>query len=198
MEKKEIRKTILKKRRALDENEVKYLSDMICEKLKSSDIDAEDLCLYMPINNEVDVPVIAEEARRQGKRLWLPRVDGETMDFFRYDEDTVLVTGSYDIMEPDSDEMLEPDENTLIIMPGAVFSESRDRIGYGGGYYDRFLCKFKGLSAGLCYDKNVLKSIDFDEYDVSVDCLVTESGIKKINRRRKDNRYKRENICRTY
>ena len=68
------------------------------------------------------------------------------MDFFRYDEDTVLVTGSYDIMEPDSDEMLEPDENTLIIMPGAVFSESRDRIGYGGGYYDRYLEKYRSAS----------------------------------------------------
>ena len=180
MEKKEIRKTILKKRRALDENEVKYLSDMICEKLKSSDIfaDAEDLCLYMPINNEVDVPAIAEEARRQGKRLWLPRVDGETMDFFRYDEDTVLVTGSYDIMEPDSDEMLEPDENTLIIMPGAVFSESRDRIGYGGGYYDRYLEKYpQCITAAVCYDFQILESIPSEEHDRKPDAIVSEKRI---------------------
>ena len=167
MEKKEIRKTILKKRRALDENEVKYLSDMICEKLKSSDIfaDAEDLCLYMPINNEVDVPVIAEEARRQGKRLWLPRVDGETMDFFRYDEDTVLVTGSYD-------------ENTLIIMPGAVFSESRDRIGYGGGYYDRYLEKYpQCITAAVCYDFQILESIPSEEHDRKPDAIVSEKRI---------------------
>ena len=80
-----------------------------------------------------------------------------------------LKSESSGILEPKNHlkKVFDFSKPALCIVPGLCFDKDGFRVGYGGGYYDRFLCKFKGLSAGLCYDKNVLKSIDFDEYDVS-------------------------------
>ena len=110
------------------------------------------------------------------------------MNFMFIESFDELEIGKFGILEPKNHlkKVFDFSKPALCVVPGLCFDKNGFRVGYGGGYYDRFLCKFKGLSAGLCYDKNVLKSIDFDEYDVSVDCLVTESGIKKINRREND------------
>ena len=101
--------------------------------------DAEDLCLYMPIRNEVDLEILREAAWRDGKRVWLPKVFGERMEFHFFGPESSLEEGAYGILEPEAGEVLEPGEATLVVMPGAVFSKSHDRIGYGGGYYDRYL-----------------------------------------------------------
>ncbi len=175
--KKEIRKKILGMRRALQEHQVRDMSRMICDSIRMSDVyrAAEDICLYMPINNEVDVPQLAGEALCDGKRLWLPRVDGDSMDFFRYDENTQFDTGSYNIREPQTDEMLTPGPGTLIVMPGAVFSESRDRIGYGGGYYDRYLRMYPECSTlAVCYDFQILDDIPSESHDRKPDVIVSE------------------------
>ena len=103
------------------------------------------MCLYMPVRNEVDVSYLLKDALDSEKNVWLPKVRDNDMEFCHYDENTELVSGEYGILEPSSEYMLEPDEGTLIIMPGAVFSCKGDRIGYGGGYYDRYLERYPVL-----------------------------------------------------
>lgn len=180
MEKKDVRKKILKERRAMNEQDVKMMSHEICLKIRTSILyeNADDICLYMPVNNEVDVPQIIDAAVEDGKRLWLPRVDGENMDFFRYDENTNLVKGSFNIMEPDSDEKLYPDSRTLVVMPGAVFSETKDRIGYGGGFYDRYLnANTQCRTMAVCYDFQILEEIPSEEHDKKPDVIISEKRI---------------------
>lgn len=191
--KKEIRKAILAERRALDEETAALASQVICRKVMQiyAYEEAEDICLYVPINNEVDAMLLAEAAREDGKRVWIPKVitkgtkarDGQPgeagiMKFNAYTGAGDIMTGPYGIGESESEDFLDPDEKTLLIMPGAVFTPWRDRIGYGGGYYDRFLeenpeCK----TIALCFDLQIVEELPAEEHDRKPDYLVSETSI---------------------
>lgn len=187
--KKEIRKAVLAERRALDEETAALASQVICRKIM--DIDAyemaTDVCLYMPINNEVDVLLLAEIAAEQGKNVWVPKVirKGEKgtagdMVFNRYEGsgEDATVTGAYDITESISEEVLEPNDTTVIIMPGAVFTPWRDRIGYGGGFYDKFLDEHPQIKTiAACFDLQVVPEIPVEEFDKKPDYVVSETSI---------------------
>ena len=187
--KKEIRKEILAQRKALDEETVSLASQVICRKLMSIESyeEAEDLCLYMPYNNEVDVMLLADIAIEQGKKVWVPKVikkadgsDAGDMVFNRYlGADGGSVTeGAYSIRESTSDEILKPDDKTLVIMPGAVFTPWRDRIGYGGGFYDKFLAEHPMChTIGVCYDLQMVDELPVQEHDQKPEYVVCESGI---------------------
>ena len=194
--KKEIRKAILAERGAIDPETAALASQVICRKLMDIDIyeDAEDICLYMPYNNEVDVMLLAEVAEEQGKRIWVPKVlkkpvragtektithAGE-MVFNRYPGSDAgnMTEGAYGIIESASDEILEPGENTLIILPGVVYTPWRERIGYGGGFYNRYLTKYPMCKTiGVCYDLQLVDELPVEEHDIKPDYVVCESGI---------------------
>ena len=187
--KKEIRKAVLAERRALDEETAALASQVICRKIMEIEAyeEAENLCLYMPINNEVDVLLLAEIAQAQGKKVWVPKVinKGESgragdMVFNRYQgtSDGAVETGAYDITESTSEEILTPDDKTLIIMPGAVFTPWRDRIGYGGGFYDKFLEEHPQCrTIAACYDLQVVDELPVEEFDKKPDYVVSETSI---------------------
>ncbi len=191
--KKEIRKEILRQRRALDEETVALASQVICRKVLNIDAyeEAENVCLYMPINNEVDAMLLADAAKADGKNVWIPKVITKTvkasaddkgqageMRFNAYTGEDCIETGAYDIRESTSDVFLEPNDKTVIIMPGAVFTPWRDRIGYGGGYYDKFLdenpqCK----TIALCFDLQIVDELPAEAHDKKPDYVVSETGI---------------------
>lgn len=179
-DKKTIRKEILTVRKNLKKDEVEELSVAVCGIVREQEVykKAEDICLYMPINNETDVRYLAEPARREGKRVWLPKVAGSEMDFYAYDEDTKMIEGAYNIQEPESEEILKPDDNTLVIMPGAAFSEHRDRIGYGGGYYDKYLEKHpKCMTMAVCYNFQIVDELPAEEHDIKPQAVVSETKV---------------------
>lgn len=178
--KNEIRKRILKQRKALEGSIVAELSKVICAKIQTLEtyMEAEHLCIYMPINQEVDVTYLAEDAWEQGKKVWLPVTQGKEMKFVRYKKDMVLNIGNYGIMEPDSDEVLESGGNTLIVMPGAVFSEKGDRIGYGGGYYDRYLAEYPQCrTCAAAYDFQIVAELPAEEHDIRPEFVITEEKV---------------------
>ena len=110
--KKALRKEILAKRRNLPEAYQKQAAKAIYEKLRALAVykEATVLCLYVPIHKEVDLFQYIPEFRADGKQIYLPRVNGNTMDFYAYNEQTALVEGAYHILEPDSMAQLEPEE----------------------------------------------------------------------------------------
>lgn len=180
MSKKEIRRKILSERKAIDERTVEKCSGNVCKsvELLNSYACSENLCLYMPINNEVDVTPMIDGALKNGKKVWLPKVSGDEMEFYRYDRNTPLITGKYNIQEPDSEEMLIPDGKTLVIMPGAVFSEKKDRIGYGGGYYDKYLSRYPMcMTVAVCYDFQILDDIPAEDHDMRPQKIVSDKRI---------------------
>lgn len=177
--KKEIRQHILKQRNDMSFAEVQELSKEICEKIKGLDIyiKAKNICLYMPVNNEVDVTLLADNAWQDGKALWLPKTSENTMGFFKFSHDTVLSAGTFGVLEPISDDRLEPDSDTLVLMPGVAFSPDGGRVGYGSGYYDRYLNGHEEcMTAAVCYGFQILPEIPMEEHDVKPDMIVCESG----------------------
>lgn len=170
--KKALRREILAKRRNLSEAYQKQAAKEIYEKLRALAVykEASVLCLYVPIQNEVDLFQYISEFRADGKQIYLPRVNGNTMDFYVYNEQTVLVEGAYHILEPDSMAQLEPEEfggSCLIVMPGAVFTKNCDRIGYGGGYYDRYLALHPEChTVAVGYAVQIVDSIKTEETDI--------------------------------
>lgn len=176
MKKKELRSHILDMRLALTADEVYEYSGIICRKLAASDAfkKAEDICLYMPIHNEVDVTLLFDDSLAGGKNIWLPKITGHTMDFYSFDGATNMVLGTYNIKEPESAVSLLPNADTLIVMPGSVFSKDCCRIGYGGGYYDRYLEQHpECMTIAVAYDFQVIDDIPTKEYDIKPKRIIT-------------------------
>lgn len=139
------------------------------------------LC-YSAINDEVDTSLIISKAIQDGKILALPYcVDDNGIMEFNIIEDfnRQTVTGSYGIIEPNINlcKRLETLDNSVIIVPALCFDKRGYRLGYGKGYYDRFLEKHSLISVGLCYNSLVKNEIPIDKYDKPVNFILTESQI---------------------
>ena len=183
--KSELRKTILEQRRALSDEEVYELSTQICNKVKETQeyIEADDICMYMPANNEVDVTYLIEDAWSKGKTVWLPKTAGRRMDFFKFDSTTPLSEGSFKILEPESDIMLDPDDKTLILMPGVAFSMDGGRIGYGAGYYDIYLEQHSdSKKMAVCYNFQIVDELPMEEHDIKPDFIISEKTTGKVSK----------------
>ena len=175
--KRELREEILNKREGLSSDDVESFSKVICGKIAETAYyaDAADICVYMPIRNEVRLAGLVNAARKDGKTLWLPRTEDGVMRFYRWDDGTEMTRGPFGIWEPEPCYPLPEDRDVLVIMPGAVFSRDRDRIGYGGGYYDRFLKNRENShTIAVCYDIQIVGEIPAERHDVRPDMVMSE------------------------
>ena len=95
------------------------------------------------------------------------------MGFYKFGNDTALSVGTYGVLEPVSEEKLEPGEDTLVLMPGVAFTAAGERIGYGGGFYDRFLSQEPNHpTVALCYEFQMVESLPTEEFDIPVDLVL--------------------------
>ena len=179
--KKELKRNLFKLVRSNIENK-EALSLAICKKLLGSEIykNSDEVFLYASAGSEVSTDMILGKAFADGKKVAFPRcMDKEgNMEFYyvkAYDE---LQIGYYGIMTPPADFCAHfGSEHTLCIVPGIAFSKDGYRIGYGKGYYDRFLSGFKGVSVGFCYSQCLTDTLPVDETDKKVDYLITDKKI---------------------
>ena len=147
------------------------------------------LC-YIPYKSEIDTRVIIRHSLESRKTVGVPKIDPARarMRFFAIrDLDRSLHRGSYGILEPnDGCREILYDTVDLVIAPGLAFTRSGDRLGYGGGYYDRFLASHPGIPCcALVYDRLILESLPVKKTDVQVDYLITETGVlTTLNKRR--------------
>lgn len=175
--KKELREEILNKREGLSSDDVESFSKVICGKIAETAYyaDTADICVYMPIRNEVRLAGLVTAARKDGKTLWLPRIEDSVMRFYRWDDGAKMTRGSFGIWEPEPRYPLHEYRTVLVIMPGAVFSRDRDRIGYGGGYYDRFLKDREDRhTIAVCYDIQIVDEIPSERHDIRPDMVMSE------------------------
>ncbi|MDE6026411.1 MAG: 5-formyltetrahydrofolate cyclo-ligase [Lachnospiraceae bacterium] len=174
--KKEIRKRMLQIRNGLEEAYIKQASHEICTRLKACPLfeDAKSICLYMPVNNEVDVTELFDDLTMEGKKIYLPKVKDGNMEFYLFTGTDHLTKGAYNIPEPDSSICLTPEENTLVVMPGVAFSRDGYRLGYGGGYYDRYLSKYPQCkTVAVCYKEQIVDKLVTEEHDVKPDFIIS-------------------------
>lgn len=145
---------------------------------------SKDILLYASTQDEVDTKRIFECAIGDGKRVAFPVCDPETNTMtYRYVKSMDELTGKYyDIPEPSEEcEICVPDNFTICIVPGLVFDKDGYRIGYGKGYYDRFLSAFGGVSIGLVYSQLLLPRVPKGRFDRHVDVIISEKGVYAVN-----------------
>lgn len=155
------------------------LDDAICNRIisLSSFRFADTVLIYSPIGSEIDVNKVARRALSLGKRVAFPVCDTSSREMtFKYisslDE---LEIGAYSIPEPKADaECFMHIQHSLCIVPALAFDRFGFRLGYGGGYYDKFLKKFDGVTLGVCYEALIRDTLPAGVYDVPVDVIVTE------------------------
>jgi 5-formyltetrahydrofolate cyclo-ligase len=181
MEKQELRAMLRQKRDSIDPEQKKQLDRAIVERIAASKEfkAANKLLLYAPHGSEINLLPLVRLARKIGKTVAFPRCDVEhtTMRFYVLEPDARLVRGAYGIAEPAPDAPLcEPDAHTLCILPGLSFDTRGNRIGYGKGYYDRFLADFTGMTVGAVYEQLLSDVIPTEEHDLPVQALFTESA----------------------
>ena len=190
--KKDLRKEILAQRNALLQQERIAKSEQIASKViaMKAFAQSEVVLLYAPIKSEVDTQGIFLEAKRLGKEIYYPRVLGEQMEFYRIEEDTEYDTSAYGIREPKPESakayVPDKDDTVLVVMPGAVFDRDGNRIGYGGGYYDKyihwlhqFIAEERVSKVAVSFACQVVDvgMIKREKHDIQVDCIVTEEDV---------------------
>ena len=180
-EKKTLRAKYRAAREALTREERAPMDERICEVIAScaSYRYAEVILGYVPFGFEVDITPLLRRAIADGKRLALPRTYGRGEMTFRYASSlTELSPGKYGIPEPQEEcPPYEGSPATLCLVPAIVYDRNGRRIGYGGGYYDRFLRAFPVTALGVIYRAFVLPSLPLGRYDYAVTALATERGI---------------------
>ena len=181
-----LRKEYLRIRRNLKDKQEK--DEGIFENLLSLSCvqNAGLLLVYVSSPIEVDTRRFIEYTLRKGQKLALPvcREGTNEMDFYRIETTDCLVPGKYKgIYEPDPSrcQKCKITDNTVCIVPGLSFDKNGYRLGYGKGYYDRFLSENSVLTIGLCYEECVSESLPFEKHDKCVSVLVTEKEIYKEN-----------------
>lgn len=140
---------------------------------------ADKIYTYVSMDNEIDTIMLIDYSLSFEKRVFVPRVSGKDMEFYEISDISELSPGYMGIYEPDINGK-EPDysKSGFMCMPGLAFDRSYNRIGYGGGFYDRYLSVENNLyKAALAYEAQILESIPAQDSDVRPDMIVTEENI---------------------
>jgi 5-formyltetrahydrofolate cyclo-ligase len=175
MDKKALRGEIRQKKRAMTEEEIVRKSEALGVLFAQSPLyrQAKTIYGYLPYNQEVRTVPMLEQAIRDGKQVAVPKVIGEEMKFIYITDMTRVETGYAGIPEPVDDGPEGDDPHALVLMPGLAFDPQGHRIGYGGGFYDRFLEKEpEHPTLALCYDFQMLPHLETEAHDIPVDCVL--------------------------
>ena len=175
MNKQELRRTIRERKRAMTEEEIVERSNALAEKFYHTPAyqAASTIYGYLPYNQEVRTIPMLQRALDDGKRVAVPKVYGEEMRFIYLEDLTQVSKGYAGIPEPIADAPVAEDQRALVLMPGLAFDPQGHRIGYGGGFYDRFLAQEPHHpTLALCYEFQMQAHLDTEEFDIPVDTVL--------------------------
>lgn len=175
MDKKVLRSMIREKKRNMTEEQIVSASRRLGELFRAHPLyqSAKTIYGYLPYNQEVRTIPMLEQAIRDGKRVAVPKVFGDEMKFIYLDDLTKIEKGYCGIPEPVENGPEADDPTALVLMPGLAFDSQGHRIGYGGGFYDKFLAAEPDHpTLALCYEFQMVEHLETEEFDVPVDCVL--------------------------
>ncbi len=174
MDKKALRRQISALKRALTEEQISFASHGLTQQFLSHPLylQAKSIYAYLSYNQEVRTETLISAALKSGKKVAVPKVFGEEMRFLWIDESSCIEEGYKGIPEPVEGEIAD-DPEALVLMPGLAFDPCGRRMGYGGGFYDRFLAAEPHPTIALCYDFQLLDALPTEEHDIPVDAVLT-------------------------
>ena len=172
-------KNILRKDVKLKRKEIinkKELDEMIKNKLLNHEyiINSQNILIYISMNLEVDTINLIKELFKLKKNLYAPRIEGDVIKFYKFNSLDELKINKFKILEPISNIEIKSYKNCLIIVPGLLFDKNNNRLGYGGGYYDRFLSNLDIYKIGVCYSEFLIDFLEVFEHDIKMNIVVTE------------------------
>ena len=180
-EKNILRRDILKRRNEISDKDKKDRNFKILNiltQLKEVK-DSDSFCTYVSKINEVDTTFLIEHLLVMNKNVYVPKSEPNSsiMKFYKINSLSELSLGAFSVLEPNSlqEKYIEYGKYDVCIVPALSFDKRGFRLGYGKGYYDRFLKDFKGIKIGLCYEEFVTEILPKYETDIAVDMIITEN-----------------------
>ena len=180
MDKRDLRKQIAQEKRKYSASQKNEWSSNLFQKLEGHPLflQAKNILLYHSLPDEVQTHAFIERWYPY-KRIILPLVKGDELEFKYYEGKNSLQTGSFGIEEPTGRQVENLDEIELSIVPGVAFDRAGNRLGRGKGYYDRALSRLHSYNIGICYNFQVNEKLPVEPFDRRMDEVWTENGILK-------------------
>lgn len=147
--------------------------------------DAQLVLTYASMNDEVSTKELIVKCLELNKIVAVPKCINNTMNFHYIKSLADLQKGKFNLMEPTIINPVTNFENSICITPGVVFDQNGNRVGYGGGYYDRFFTKYDGYKIGICYDECLISKLPIDDHDIAVDMVITDK-VKILTLKKQD------------
>ena len=182
MDKSRLRQSVIAEIKSFSENERHTYEEKIRDRLISSNLwrNAKTIGITIANGFEWDTAEIIKIAWKQGKRVCAPKClpKYKEMHFYQIESFEQLEVVYYNLLEPKPTETIKIDKDMidLLIVPGVVFNNEGYRIGFGGGYYDRFLPDFKNETVSILHSKQLVKDLPIEKHDIAVKHLLTEEG----------------------
>ena len=184
--KREIRGKIRELRESLPQDIVREKSKIIWEFLHNEKdyLDADIIMFYSAIDNEVQTDFMIRESLLLGKKVVLPQTTPDKLiPRLISDYPSGLIPAKFGILEPDERfPIVEKEAISLVIVPGVAFSKKCMRLGYGKGYYDRFLKDYKGKKVGISFWEQIVEDLPHDRFDIPLDKIITDKIIINCNK----------------
>ncbi len=140
---------------------------------------ANQILLYASTEDEISTKEIFEKARKDGKKCFFPHCfENSKMNYYRADSEEELFEDKFNIKAPlETAEIYTPQPSDICIVPAMAYDKKGFRLGYGKGFYDRFLPNFLGIKTGFCYSDFITNKLPRGRFDISVDMIITEKGV---------------------
>lgn len=175
MDKQALRKEMRDKKRAMTEEQIVSASQRLGELFLASKAyqQANTIYGYLPYNQEVRTVPMLQQALLDGKKVAVPKCYGDEMRFISLEDLSQVEKGFCGIPEPIADEPVADDPTALVLMPGLAFDPQGHRMGYGGGFYDKFLEKEPTHpTLALCYAFQMVEYLETEAHDIPVDTVL--------------------------
>lgn len=175
MDKTTLRNKMIQKRLDLSSEEHTAKSNLIISKLKRhlDFINAKTVGIYVSFKNEVDTIALIQEIIKI-KKIAVPKTNHHEMSFYQIDSLEELKLGTYGILEPHNNRLINKNKIDLLIVPIVAYDKKNNRLGYGGGFYDRYLKDYHGSVIGLAFSFQQVKSLPVESYDLPIKIIIDE------------------------
>lgn len=172
--KQKIRNQIRQIKRDMSQDDLTARSSALCRMVLNSETyrNAKSIYGYLPFNQEVRTQPLLQQALADGKQVALPKCYGKQMRFIRIQDLDRIQSSAFGAPEPVDDFPIASDPSALVLVPGLAFDSAGHRMGYGGGFYDRFLSlEPDHPTIALCFDFQMLEHLETESHDISVDTI---------------------------